>query len=104
MDSPSFPQAQAIIPGGYELTTWKPRQPGAMGGSGFGSAGIRPGASLLDAATIAAHEKEGGGGVSQRPTITYQPQTGRTAADGSHNASRPVQGHAWFQFWRFLSR
>ena len=54
-----------LIPGGYERNTLTYRQPGSMGADG---AVILPtGPSSMDAATIAEHEREGGGAPSQRP-------------------------------------
>jgi hypothetical protein len=58
-------RAQRLIPGAYDRTTLTHRQPGAMGGGAFGS-GIPAGPSSMDAATIAARELEGGGGVRGR--------------------------------------
>ena len=67
MTSSRVPLAQALIPGAYERNTLTYRQPGSMGGPASGSAPASTGPSSMDAATIAEREKEGGGGVSQRP-------------------------------------
>jgi hypothetical protein len=56
-----------MIPGAYDRTSLTRRQPGAMGGAGFGTDGIPQGPNTLSAATVAEREKEGGGGISQRP-------------------------------------
>lgn len=54
-----------MIPGGYERNTLTYRQPGSMSAD---SAVVLPaGPSSMDAATIAEHEREGGGAPSQRP-------------------------------------
>jgi hypothetical protein len=48
-----------------------------MSGPAFGSANAAIGPSSLDAALIADREKEGGGGVSERPReVRVQPATG----------------------------
>ena len=65
-DSPNNDAARKLIPGAYEQNTLTRRQPGAMGGSPFGSADMPVGASTMSAATIAERQKEGGGGISQR--------------------------------------
>jgi hypothetical protein len=44
---------------------------------------------LLDAATIAEREKEGGGGVGERRPV-------------KRSTDRPSQGGSWLYFWRFL--
>ena len=58
-----FITAQRLIPGAYERDTLTHRQPGSMGGPGFGSADLPAGSSSMDEATIAEHKKEGGGSV-----------------------------------------
>jgi len=58
-------RAQRLIPGAYDRTNLTHRQPGAMGGGAFG-AGLPIGPSSMDAATIAAHKLEGGGGSRHR--------------------------------------
>lgn len=62
--------AAKLIPGAYERNTLTQRQPGAMSGAPFGTDGIPAGPSTMSALTIAEHEKEGGGGISQRPRRT----------------------------------
>ena len=57
--------AQLLIPGAYDRTTLTHRQPGSMGGAAFGS-DMPIGPSSMDAATIAEHELEGGGGMRER--------------------------------------
>jgi len=52
--------ARQLIPGAYERNTLTHRQPGSMGGAGFGSTGIPPGPSPMDSATTAERHKEGG--------------------------------------------
>ena len=53
------------IPGAYDRTNLTHRQPGSMGSGPFG-ANLPAGPSSMDAATIAARELEGGGGVHKR--------------------------------------
>ena len=60
-------RARALIPGAYEKNTLTYRQLGSMTGPAYGSDELGAGASLMDHATIADREMEGGGGVSQRP-------------------------------------
>ena len=62
--------ALKLIPGAYELRTVTPRQPGAIGGSAFGSTDMPAGSIPMSAETIAEREKEGGGGVGERPRRT----------------------------------
>ena len=83
--------ARALIPGAYERNTLTHRQTGTMSGPAFGSDGVPPGSSLMDAATIADREMEGGGGISQRPAAK---------PDGE----RPTRGLSWRQVWRFGRR
>lgn len=58
--------AQALIPGAYERRPALPRPSGSMSGPAYGSLNPRSGPPTMDAATIAEHRKEGGGGVSER--------------------------------------
>ena len=60
--------ARALIPGAYERNTLNHRQTGSMSGPAFGS-DLPTGPSLLDAATVADREMEGGGG-GRRPRRT----------------------------------
>ena len=53
--------ARRLIPGAYERNTLTHRQPGSMGGPGFGSTGIPLGVTLMDTSTAAERHKEGGG-------------------------------------------
>jgi hypothetical protein len=57
---------QALIPGAYERNTLTHSQPGSMSGQAFGSDDIPTSSGLLDAATIADRQWEGGGAPSQR--------------------------------------
>jgi hypothetical protein len=99
------PPTQAIIPGAYERNTLTYREAGAMGGPAHGSSDVPNGPSLLDAATTAAREMEGGGGISQRPRrVITESQNGRAAEQVARGAERPTQGYSWFQFWRFVRR
>ena len=52
--------ARHLIPGAYDRTTLRNREPGSMGGAAFGSAETPLGASSMDAATIAEHVLEAG--------------------------------------------
>ena len=53
--------ARELIPGAYDRSTLTHRQPGSMGSPGSGSEDLPIGPSLMDAATIADRENEGGG-------------------------------------------
>jgi len=65
--SSSSDAAQRLIPGAYERNTLTRRQPGAMTGPAYGIDGIESQAGSMSVATIAEREKEGGGGIGQRP-------------------------------------
>ena len=89
---------QPLIPGAYERNTLTHRQPGSMSGPAFGSAPAAVGPSSLDAALIADREKEGGGGVSQRPrNVNLHPQAGRDPAGAGRNDARMTEGYSWLQ-------
>jgi hypothetical protein len=99
------PTMQALIPGAYERNTLTHRQAGAMSGPAYGSSDQPAGPSLLDAATTAAREMEGGGGVSQRPhRVSILVPDGRRPARISHHAEPPIRGFSWLRFWRFARR
>ena len=57
-------RAARLIPGAYERNTRTSRQKGAMGVDP--SVAVPDGSSSMDAATIAAREREGGGAPDQR--------------------------------------
>ena len=61
IDLQSLTDSAPMIPGAYERNTLTRRQPGSMGGPGFGSTGIPLGATLMDTSTAAERHKEGGG-------------------------------------------
>jgi hypothetical protein len=67
--------ARALIPGAYERNTLTHRQAGTLSGPAFGSDAVPVGSSLMDAATIADREMEGGGGHRKRKTAAA-PQPG----------------------------
>ena len=74
-------EQQPLIPGAYERNTLTHRQAGSMSGPAFGSANGAIGHCSLDAALIADREKEGGGGVSQRPRkLNVHPSAGKVLA------------------------
>lgn len=75
-----------------------------MSGPAYGSSDLPIGPSLLDAATTAAREMEGGGGISQRPRRIAKPLNGGTAAQIAANGERPTPGRSWLRFWRLLRR
>ena len=60
------PSTGLMIPGERERNTLTYRQPGSMGGPEFGSEVIGPANPLMDAATIAEHQREGGGAANTR--------------------------------------
>ena len=92
--------AQRLIPGAYDRTTLTHHQPGSMGGGAFG-ADLPAGPSLMDAATIAERELEGGGALRERRrTVTREPRRGPALANA--NAERnesPWTGRAWWLRW-----
>ena len=59
---------KTLIPGARERSTLTPRRPGS-GGFASRSTEIPPGASSMDAATIAGHQREGGGAPNQRSPV-----------------------------------
>lgn len=64
--SSSSDAARMLIPGAREINTMMGR---VAGSAGFVAAGLPPvaeDASSMDATTIAAHQREGGGAPSQR--------------------------------------
>jgi hypothetical protein len=62
----SQPSTGLMIPGERERNTLTYRQPGSIGGSASGSdVGGIP-SVLMDATTIAEHQREGGGALSTR--------------------------------------
>ena len=60
------PSTGLMIPGERERNTLTYRQPGSIGGPEFGSEGAVPSNPLMDAVTIAAHQRAGGGAPSTR--------------------------------------
>ena len=60
------PSTGLMIPGERERNTLTYRRPGSMGGPGFGSEVGGTPSVLMDAATIADHQREGGGAPSTR--------------------------------------
>ena len=93
--------AQRLIPGAYDRTTLTYRQAGAMSGPAFGSPDQPSGAGSMDAATIAEHELEGGGGRSERRrTVTR----GAALANEQRDESRSTGGHWWLQLMRLARR
>lgn len=92
---------QPLIPGAYERNALTHRQAGSMSGPAFGSAHVAIGPSSLDAALIADREKEGGGGVSQRPRkVNMQLRAGQGLAGADGNNSRTTRGYSWLQILR----
>jgi hypothetical protein len=65
MDTPQ-PSTGLMIPGERERNTLTYRQPGSMGGPASGSAVEGASNVLMDATTIAEHQREGGGAPSTR--------------------------------------
>lgn len=64
--SDARPSTGLMIPGERERNTLTYRQPGSMGGPGFGSDTGAPPSVLMDDVTIAEHQREGGGAPSTR--------------------------------------
>jgi hypothetical protein len=65
MDIPQ-PSTGLMIPGERERNTLTYRQPGSMGGPASGSVVEGAQSVLMDATTIAEHQREGGGAPSTR--------------------------------------
>ena len=89
-----------MIPGAYERDTLTRRQTGAMTGAAYGTDDIDAGAVLIDAATRADREREGGGGPSQRPPATYA----AASSSAERDATAPNGRLSWLRFWRFAHR
>ena len=60
---------KTLIPGARERSTLTPRRPGS-GGFASRSTEIPAGDSSMDAATIAGHQREGGGAPNQRSPVS----------------------------------
>ena len=94
-----------LIPGAYERNSPTSRQPGAVGGSAFGSVTAPMGHSSMDEATIADREREGGGAPSQRRrTVRVQARTGPALRSAEDNSSWLTRGYLWFQILRLARR
>jgi hypothetical protein len=93
-------RAAPLIPGAYERNTLTVRQPGSMGAH---AVPMPVGSSSMDAVTIAAREREGGGAPSQRPR-KVQVQTRNGPALRVHNGSWLTGGYLWFQILRLARR
>jgi len=107
IDLPDPERAAPMIPGAYERRTAGSRQPGAMGGSPFGSVTEAMAHNTMDAATIADREREGGGGPSQRPrNVQRQPRTGPALreAEDQDSSSWLTRGFRRFQILRLARR
>jgi len=61
--------ARMPIPGARELNTLTARVPGSGGFASYSTV-IPPLGSSMDATTIAAHEREGGGAPNQRRVVS----------------------------------
>ena len=92
-----------MIPGAYERNTLTYRQLGSMGAS---AAVVLPtGPSSMDAATIAAREREGGGAPSERRrTVQVQTRIGPALEAGARHSSWLTGGYLWFQRLRLAGR
>ena len=98
-------RATPMISGAYERNTPTFRQPGAMGGSAFGSVTEPTAHSSMDAATIADREREGGGAPSQRRRkVHMQPRTGPALRGTEDKRSWLTGGFPWFQILRLARR
>ena len=96
---------QPLIPGAYERSTLTHRQTGSMSGPAFGSPNTPIGASSLDAALIADRQKEGGGGVSQRPRkVDPHPRADQELATTVRKDSRATRRLSWFQILHLARR
>jgi hypothetical protein len=97
--------AARLIPGAYEQKAPMSRQPGAMGGSAFGSATAAMAHSSMDAAIITDREREGGGAPSKRrPKVPLEPRTGPALRDPDDKRSWLTGGFLWFQILRLARR
>ena len=102
---PQGPGRAPLIPGAYERNGPIARQPGAMGGSAFGSATAPMPHSSMDQATIADREREGGGAPSQRRRkVGEEARTGPALRDTAGNRSWLTGGYLWFQILRLARR
>jgi hypothetical protein len=94
-----------LIPGAYERNTLTFRQLGSMGAAT--SVAVPVGASSMDAATIAAREREGGGAPSQRRhkvQAQAQARTGPALRAAAPNGSWLAGGYLWSQILRLARR
>jgi hypothetical protein len=92
-----------MIPGAYERNTLTHRQLGSMGASG--AVVLPTGPSSMDAATIAAREREGGGAPSERrPKVEVQTRPGPALKATARNSSWLAGGYLWFQRLRLTGR
>ena len=97
--------AARLIPGAYERNTPMSRQPGAMGGSAFGSATAPMAHSSMDEATIADREREGGGAPNQRRRkVRGQARMGPALRGTKDKSSWLTAGFPWFQILRLARR
>lgn len=105
MESPGPRQPAPMIPGAYEPNPPTARQPGTMGGPAFGSMNEPMAHGLLDAATIADREREGGGAPSERHRkVPVQAQSGTAPGHTEDKRSWFTVGFPWFRILRFARR
>ncbi len=91
-----------LIPGAYERNTLTYREPDAMRADAYATV---PVVSSMDAATIAAREREGGGAPSQRRRkVQAQARTGPALRGSQPKGFWRTGDFLWFQILRLARR
>ena len=92
-----------LIPGAYERNTLTHRQPGAMGAAPSDTLPASP--WVMDTATIAEREREGGGAARERqPPVPSPSSTGPALRHATPHGSWLTGSYLWFQLLRLARR
>jgi hypothetical protein len=106
MSVDSRPNARHVrpsFPGVYERSTPPHREPGSVGVSP--SVALATDSSVMDAATIAEREREGGGAPGQRRRAVPGPAPTRPVLSAMpSDGSRLTGGYRWLQLLRLAGR
>jgi hypothetical protein len=93
-----------LIPGAYERNTLTHREPDSMRADAYATVAV---VSSMEAATIAAREREGGGAPSQRRRKVQaqaQVRTGPALRGSQPKGFWRTGGFLWFQILRLARR